>query len=126
MSDLDAERVQRRAEHGRIGLGHADVAGDGQGVEAVQQAVLATEDVFLVMREIRRELDLYLRTHDRKHLAQVDRFLMKLVVGYPSKAEELRTIRRGFHTLKGSGRMVGLTRLGEVAWAVEQVMNKAL
>lgn len=35
----------------------------------------------------------------------------------------LTTIRRGFHTLKGSGRMVGLTRLGEAAWAVEQTMN---
>jgi chemosensory pili system protein ChpA (sensor histidine kinase/response regulator) len=37
--------------------------------------------------------------------------------------EALVTIRRGFHTLKGSGRMVGLTRLGEAAWAVEQTMN---
>ncbi len=37
--------------------------------------------------------------------------------------EPLTTIRRGFHTLKGSGRMVGLTRLGEAAWAVEQTMN---
>jgi len=44
----------------------------------------------------------------------------------PHNIEELRTIRRGFHTLKGSGRMVGLTRLGEAAWAVEQVMNKWL
>jgi chemosensory pili system protein ChpA (sensor histidine kinase/response regulator) len=44
----------------------------------------------------------------------------------PHNIEELRTIRRGFHTLKGSGRMVGLTRLGEVAWAVEQVMNNWL
>jgi chemosensory pili system protein ChpA (sensor histidine kinase/response regulator) len=34
------------------------------------------------------------------------------------------TIRRAFHTLKGSGRMVGLTELGEVAWAVERAMNK--
>jgi chemosensory pili system protein ChpA (sensor histidine kinase/response regulator) len=33
------------------------------------------------------------------------------------------TIRRGFHTLKGSGRMVGLMRLGEAAWAIEQTMN---
>ena len=40
--------------------------------------------------------------------------------------EVLRTIRRGFHTLKGSGRMVGLTRLGEAAWSVEQVMNRWL
>ncbi|MDP2155509.1 MAG: Hpt domain-containing protein, partial [Sulfuricella sp.] len=44
----------------------------------------------------------------------------------PGDREALTTIRRGFHTLKGSGRMVGLTDLGEVAWAVEQVMNKWL
>ncbi|MCX7893383.1 MAG: Hpt domain-containing protein, partial [Burkholderiales bacterium] len=44
----------------------------------------------------------------------------------PQSIETLRTIRRGFHTLKGSGRMVGLTRLGEAAWAVEQVMNRWL
>ncbi len=41
----------------------------------------------------------------------------------PALASELTTIRRAFHTLKGSGRMVGLVRLGEAAWAVEQVMN---
>jgi chemosensory pili system protein ChpA (sensor histidine kinase/response regulator) len=44
----------------------------------------------------------------------------------PQNMEVLRTIRRGFHTLKGSGRMVGLTRLGEAAWAVEQVLNRWL
>ncbi len=32
-------------------------------------------------------------------------------------------IRRGFHTLKGSGRMVGLTALAEAAWEVEQTLN---
>ena len=37
--------------------------------------------------------------------------------------EALVTIRRGFHTLKGSGRMVGLNRLGEAAWMVEQALN---
>ena len=44
----------------------------------------------------------------------------------PHDRESLTTIRRGFHTLKGSGRMVGLTDLGEVAWNCEQVMNKWL
>ena len=44
----------------------------------------------------------------------------------PQNIELLRTIRLGFHTLKGIGRMVGLTRLGEAAWAVEQVMNRWL
>ena len=41
----------------------------------------------------------------------------------PHNRDSLTIIRRGFHTLKGSGRMVGLTTLGEVAWNVEQVMN---
>ena len=40
--------------------------------------------------------------------------------------EPLLTIRRGFHTLKGSSRMVGLTDFGEVAWAIERAMNKLL
>ncbi len=35
----------------------------------------------------------------------------------------LTTIRRGFHTLKGSSRMVGLTDFGDAGWAMEQVMN---
>jgi len=41
----------------------------------------------------------------------------------PHDAEVLTNIRRSFHTLKGSGRMVGLRDLGEVAWAIEQVLN---
>ena len=44
----------------------------------------------------------------------------------PHDRDALTTIRRGFHTLKGSGRMVGLVELGEVAWHCEQVMNKWL
>ncbi len=41
----------------------------------------------------------------------------------PDDREVLTTLRRAFHTFKGSGRMVGLTDLGEAAWEVEQVMN---
>jgi chemosensory pili system protein ChpA (sensor histidine kinase/response regulator) len=40
--------------------------------------------------------------------------------------DALTVIRRAFHTLKGSGRMVGLTGLGEVAWEIEQVFNRWL
>ncbi len=44
----------------------------------------------------------------------------------PHDRDGLTTIRRSFHTLKGSGRMVGLMELGEMAWQCEQVMNKWL
>jgi chemosensory pili system protein ChpA (sensor histidine kinase/response regulator) len=44
----------------------------------------------------------------------------------PANREALTIVRRGFHTLKGSGRMVGLTELGDAAWEIEQVMNRWL
>ncbi|GMR03673.1 MAG: hypothetical protein BMS9Abin22_175 [Gammaproteobacteria bacterium] len=36
----------------------------------------------------------------------------------------LAELRRGYHTLKGSGRMVGASDVAETAWAVENVLNK--
>src|SRR5207253_1535152 len=44
----------------------------------------------------------------------------------PDDREALTTIRRGFHTLKGSGRMVGLTELGDLAFEVEKAHNLLL
>ncbi|RIX47370.1 MAG: response regulator [Rhodocyclales bacterium GT-UBC] len=41
----------------------------------------------------------------------------------PHDIEALTTIRRSAHTLKGSGRMVGLRDLGEAAWELEQTLN---
>lgn len=41
----------------------------------------------------------------------------------PQDVQALTTLRRSTHTLKGSGRMVGLAALGETAWAVEQTLN---
>jgi chemosensory pili system protein ChpA (sensor histidine kinase/response regulator) len=38
----------------------------------------------------------------------------------------LSEIRRAFHTLKGSGRMVRALVLGELAWAVENLLNRVL
>ncbi|KMU98636.1 hybrid sensor histidine kinase/response regulator [Acinetobacter schindleri] len=44
----------------------------------------------------------------------------------PDHQETLTTIRRHFHTLKGSGRMVGAKQAGEIAWAVEDTLNRVL
>jgi chemosensory pili system protein ChpA (sensor histidine kinase/response regulator) len=41
----------------------------------------------------------------------------------PGDREALGTVRRGFHTLKGSGRMVGLAQLGDYAYDVESTLN---
>jgi len=44
----------------------------------------------------------------------------------PEKRESLVPVRRSFHTLKGSGRLVGARLLGEFAWKVENMLNRVL
>ena len=44
----------------------------------------------------------------------------------PAEQSQLTVVRRAFHTLKGSARMVGLNEFGEGAWACEQLYNARL
>lgn len=44
----------------------------------------------------------------------------------PTDRNALTEIRRGFHTLKGSGRMVNAMDLAEVAWKVENMLNRVI
>jgi chemosensory pili system protein ChpA (sensor histidine kinase/response regulator) len=44
----------------------------------------------------------------------------------PSNLADQTTLRRAFHTLKGSSRMVGLHDFGEAAWSFEQLLNASL
>ncbi|HEY9400983.1 MAG TPA: Hpt domain-containing protein, partial [Luteimonas sp.] len=44
----------------------------------------------------------------------------------PDDTEKLRPIRRVFHTLKGSGRLVGAKTLGEFSWKIESMLNRVL
>ncbi len=40
--------------------------------------------------------------------------------------ESLARVRRAFHTLKGSGRVVGARRIGDFAWSVENLLNRII
>src|SRR5690606_5432631 len=44
----------------------------------------------------------------------------------PTALDQLKPIRRVFHTLKGSGRLVGALTLGEFSWKVENMLNRVL
>jgi chemosensory pili system protein ChpA (sensor histidine kinase/response regulator) len=43
-----------------------------------------------------------------------------------SNEDALSTMRRSFHTLKGSGRMVGASLIGEFAWSIENLLNRVI
>ena len=46
--------------------------------------------------------------------------------GNPQDHEALVGIRRSFHTLKGSGRLVGAQLIGEFAWSMESILNRII
>jgi chemosensory pili system protein ChpA (sensor histidine kinase/response regulator) len=44
----------------------------------------------------------------------------------PMDLESLSSMRRSFHTLKGSGRMVGARSIAEFAWSIENLLNRII
>ena len=44
----------------------------------------------------------------------------------PMDLESLSSLRRSFHTLKGSGRMVGARTIAEFAWSIENLLNRII
>ncbi|MDH5600051.1 MAG: Hpt domain-containing protein, partial [Gammaproteobacteria bacterium] len=51
---------------------------------------------------------------------------LPLWVANTANEEPLKEIRRAYHTLKGSGRLVGAADLGEFAWAYENMLNRVI
>ena len=98
----------------------ADTSAPAPEISEETQRLLATD-----ASELDRELlEIYLQEASEvlAGIAQHHRTL----TDNPGDREALRTVRRGFHTLKGSGRMVGLAQLGEYAYEVESIMNRLL
>ena len=58
-------------------------------------------------------------------LETIHEYLPQLLQAFDNQAA-LTEIRRAFHTLKGSGRMVGASVVGELAWSIENVLNRVL
>lgn len=63
---------------------------------------------------------------------EVDEVLQAVEVQLPSWSQNLASeaplteLRRSFHTLKGSGRIVGANQIGELGWAIENMLNRVL
>ena len=69
-------------------------------------------------------LDIFLE--EAREVAQNGLAAIDALTQAPSELSEQTVLRRAFHTLKGSSRMVGLTEFGEAAWSFEQIMNSLL
>lgn len=69
-------------------------------------------------RELR---DIFLE--EAREVVQNGLAAIRELVADPSDLAHQTTLRRSFHTLKGSARMVGLHPFGEAGWAMEQLLN---
>jgi chemosensory pili system protein ChpA (sensor histidine kinase/response regulator) len=58
-------------------------------------------------------------------LERVDQWLPQWADEFANE-EALAEVRRAFHTLKGSGRIVGANVIGELAWSVENMLNRVM
>jgi chemosensory pili system protein ChpA (sensor histidine kinase/response regulator) len=61
----------------------------------------------------------------RENIAQLETLFPQWEAN-PLDAQALKDVRRVFHTLKGSGRMVGARRVSEFSWSVESLLNRVI
>jgi len=137
---LDVAKVQNEAPEHATGLSHSSAgleasihAGAGVvDIRTVQEKVQATpatpeiaDGPTVVDKAFDAELlDIYL-TEAEEVLAHIAQSCQALRVNATDN-EALVEVRRSFHTLKGSGRTVGLSALGEIAGKVEFFLNEVL
>ena len=92
-------------------------------VEAPVQAV--ADEASVVDKAIDPELQDIFLAEAEEVLANLAQQLQALRVN-ATDSEALVEVRRAYHTLKGSGRTVGLNAMGEVAWSVEKLLNQLM
>ena len=78
-----------------------------------------------VMEEIDEEILEIFMEEAEEVLEQINEMLPKLRQDINDE-DSLGELRRAFHTLKGSGRLVGAMDIGEFAWAFENMLNRVL
>ncbi|HEX4377696.1 MAG TPA: Hpt domain-containing protein [Steroidobacteraceae bacterium] len=98
----------------QLGQSQEAAAQDGAAAAAAMGATLPDPDLIrLFMEEAREEL-----AKIEHHYPAWDQ--------NPLEGEALLIVRRSFHTLKGSGRMVNARNISEFSWAIESLLNRII
>jgi chemosensory pili system protein ChpA (sensor histidine kinase/response regulator) len=104
-----------------VGLDEAIAATD-TGIAPVSAPARTEVDVDLAADDEMREVFL----EEAREVVQGAEAACVDLAENPDDLAQLTTVRRAFHTLKGSSRMVGLKAFGDAAWACEQLYNTRL
>ncbi|MDR9436539.1 MAG: Hpt domain-containing protein [Thiohalophilus sp.] len=69
-------------------------------------------------------IEIFMEEAEEEH-ANIQRLIPQWINNQQDE-EALKDLRRSFHTLKGSGRLVGASDVGEFAWAFENMLNRVI
>ncbi|QJD68521.1 response regulator [Xanthomonas campestris pv. badrii] len=129
LADLDAAAAQFDTERPQFSPGSPDTAADTAPVQAPGASVPVAADAGIFGGFGDSDIDddireVFLEEFDEElvNLGQ----LLPVWRAAPNSPDNLRPIRRVFHTLKGSGRLVGASVLGEFSWKIESMLNRVL
>ncbi|MCC4621125.1 Hpt domain-containing protein [Xanthomonas cassavae CFBP 4642] len=129
LADLDAAAAQFDTERPQVSPSSTDTAADTAPVQAPAEPVPVAADAGIFGGFGDSDIDddireVFLEEFDEElvNLGQ----LLPVWRAAPNSPDNLRPIRRVFHTLKGSGRLVGASMLGEFSWKIESMLNRVL
>ena len=124
------DKILDMAEQSLVKLGALASHNEGQSLESADhhiaevasespEAMAKESDEALIDEEI---LEIFVEEVDEVMVA-----IREAVSRLKADSEDissLEELRRAFHTLKGSGRLVGATEIGEMGWSIENLLNK--
>jgi len=131
LRDVEARLVKRQADEpgsSTMKIPQADIEAAGLGDPTPPSPTVAVKSLKVVSRESEHLdpelLELFIE-EAKEEIASIERRLPAWADA-PDDMETLITVRRSFHTLKGSGRMVGAERVGEFCWSIENLLNRLI
>lgn len=103
-----------------------EVADERESVESVTQATISSlADLSPLGEDFDEEIvDIFLEEADEVIVELNEQF--SIWKNHVADEDALAIIRRSFHTLKGSGRMVGANLIGEFSWEIEKLLNRVM
>ncbi|CAA0080124.1 Chemotaxis protein CheA [BD1-7 clade bacterium] len=127
--DVARESLGRLGFHAEVVSGDADT-GSNDVVEADVNGIVVTEDPnsepqAAFVPEVDEEILEIFVEEAEEVLENIRDFLPKLTENRQDQ-DALVEVRRAYHTLKGSGRMVGAEMIGEFAWSIERMLNNVM
>ena len=129
----DNDRILKVAEESVAKLGFPTQAADENSVSVLSQhhvSSVATESPDAIEKESDQGLiDEEILEIFLEEAAEVMDEITIAMTQLKNNADDqkaLQNLRRAFHTLKGSGRLVGAKAISDIAWPVESLLNKHL